>query len=112
MNDLKKLETMEQAQEVIQSQPLSLLYISQPNCSVCHSLLPQVEELLEDYPKISSIHLDAKEVPEVAGEFSVMTVPAILIFAEGKEMFRKARFVPVGELNMQLAKFNHFINED
>lgn len=108
---LNQVHSIEEAKNLIDHEALSLLYISQPNCSVCHSLLPQVEDLLTDYPRISSLHLDASEVPEVASEFSVMTVPAVLVFSEGKEMFRKARFVPIGELNMQLAKFNHFINE-
>ncbi|KHE71885.1 thioredoxin family protein, partial [Halobacillus sp. BBL2006] len=102
------IHSIEEANSFINNEPLAILYISQPNCSVCHSLLPQIEELLRDYPKISSKHIDAQEVPQVAGEYSVMTVPAVLVFSEGKELFRKARFVPIGELNQQLAKFNHF----
>ncbi|RWZ58112.1 thioredoxin [Halobacillus fulvus] len=108
---MQKLDSIEGIQSFTNEETLSLVYISQPNCSVCHALLPQVEELLEDYPKISSAHVDAHKVPEVAGEYSVMTVPAILVFSEGKEMLRKARFVPMGELNQQLAKLNHFIHE-
>ncbi|MGP4077899.1 thioredoxin family protein [Halobacillus sp. K22] len=109
MNSLHSLESI---QSFIDRERLSLVYISQPNCSVCHSLKPQVEELLEEYPGISSIHVDASEVPEAAGQFSVFSVPAVLVFSEGKELFRKARFVPLGELNQQLVKYNHFINEN
>ncbi len=108
---MNALHSIEEIDTFVENETLSLVYISQPNCSVCHAILPQVEELLEEYPDISSRHIDAQEVPEVAGRFSVMTVPAILVFAEGKEMFRKARFVPMGELNQQLAKLNHFLNE-
>ncbi|ARI78433.1 thioredoxin family protein [Halobacillus mangrovi] len=108
---MKSVHSIEEAQSFVDDEILSILYISQPNCSVCHALLPQIKELLEDYPNISSRHIDAHEVPEVAGEYSVMTVPAVLLFSEGKELYRKARFVPIGELNHQLAKYNHFINE-
>ncbi|MBA2176391.1 thioredoxin family protein [Halobacillus locisalis] len=108
---MNALHSIEDINTFIENETLSLVYISQPNCSICHALLPQVEELLREYPRISSRHVDAEEVPEVAGRFSVMTVPAVLVFAEGKEMFRKARFVPMGELNQQLAKLNHFLNE-
>ncbi|MCA0971976.1 thioredoxin family protein [Halobacillus litoralis] len=108
---MQSLHSIEEMDPFIQQEAITLLYISQPNCSVCHALLPQVEELLEDYPSIQARHMDASEVPEVAGSLSVMTVPAVLVFVEGKEMFRKARFVPMGELNQQLAKLNHFMNE-
>lgn len=102
---------MDNIQAFIKETHLSLVYISQPNCSVCHSLLPQVEEVLKNFPSIKSIHIDAYQVPEVAAEFSVMTVPAVLVFNEGRELFRKARFVPIEELHQELTKFNHFINK-
>ena len=88
----------------IQENKLALLYVSREDCSVCHSLLPQIEQLLTNYPTIKSIRVDADAIPEIAGEYSIFTVPAILVFAEGKEMIRKARFVPIDELNRQLSK--------
>ncbi|MBN9656273.1 thioredoxin family protein [Halobacillus sp. GSS1] len=108
---MESVNTIEELQAFVHEHPLSIVYVSRPGCSVCHGLLPQVESLLKEYPDIESRHVNADEVPQVAGEFSVMTVPAVLIYSEGKELFRKARFVPIGELNQQLAKLNHFINE-
>lgn len=108
---MQSLYSIEEMDSFIEEERITLLYISQPNCSVCHALLPQVEELLEEYPSVQARQMDATEVPEVAGRLSVMTVPAVLVFVEGKEMFRKARFVPLGELNQQLAKLNHFLND-
>lgn len=49
--------------QTIEEQPLTLLYVSQPHCSVCHSVLPQVREVLKDYPKVKGIHADASETP-------------------------------------------------
>lgn len=109
---MESIQSIEDLNTFVHEHPLSVVYVSRPGCSVCHGLLPQVEDLLKDYPKIQAKHINADEIPQVAGEFSVMTVPAVLIFSEGKELFRKARFVPLGELNQQLAKLNHFINED
>lgn len=101
---MKFVHSLEEIHTTINENKLTLLYISKQNCSVCHALLPQVEELLEDYPVIASILADAGEIPKVAGEYSIFTVPAILVFVEGKEMIRKARFVPIGELQEQLKK--------
>ncbi|MCA1022278.1 thioredoxin [Halobacillus litoralis] len=105
------IHSIEDLDAFVNEEMLSIVYVSRPGCSVCHGLLPQVEDLLADYPKIKARHVNADEVPQVAGHYSVMTVPAVLVYSEGKELFRKARFVPIGELNQQLAKLNHFINE-
>ncbi|MYL34907.1 thioredoxin [Pontibacillus yanchengensis] len=101
---MKRAQSIEEVRSFVQQEDISLLYISRPNCSVCHSLLPQVEELLEDYQKVSTLYVDADEIPEIAGEYEIFTVPVLIVSVEGREMFRKARIVPIEELNQQLGK--------
>ncbi len=81
-----------------------LVYVSHPGCSVCHSLKPQVEEMLVDFPDIEAVAVDSDEVPDIAGAYSIFTVPVVLFFIDGKEMLRRARFVPIGELTHQLER--------
>ncbi|KGX92965.1 thioredoxin [Pontibacillus halophilus JSM 076056 = DSM 19796] len=102
---MNHVQTIEAINEMKEQNDLSLLYISRTQCSVCHALLPQVEELLEEkYPSVAAVHVNADELPEIAGEYSIFTVPVMIVFAEGKEMFRKARFVPMEEFDQQLGK--------
>ncbi|MBN8192356.1 thioredoxin family protein [Bacillus sp. NTK074B] len=107
MEDIHSLEAIKR---VLESEKLVLLYISRPNCSVCHALLPQVERVLEDFKSVVSIHADAEEIPEIAGEFSIFTVPVLIMFVEGKEMFRKARFVPIDELQSQMSRLTKMLD--
>ncbi|TCT25098.1 thiol-disulfide isomerase/thioredoxin [Melghiribacillus thermohalophilus] len=88
--------------QTIEEQPLTLLYVSQPHCSVCHSVLPQVREVLKDYPKVKGIHADASETPAVSGAYLVFTVPVIILFSKGKELHRQARFIQLDKLIRQL----------
>lgn len=101
---VKEHHTLEAIKHTIEEEKMVLLYISRPNCSVCHALLPQVEEVLKKYPGVSAVHADADEIPAIAGEYSIFTVPVIIVFVEGKEMMRKARFVPIDELNSGLSR--------
>jgi thiol-disulfide isomerase/thioredoxin len=101
---LKEHHTLEAIKHTVEKEKMVLLYISRQNCSVCHALLPQVEEVLKKYPSISAVHADADEIPEIAGEYSIFTVPVLIVFVEGKEMMRKARFVPIDELDSGLSR--------
>ncbi|MBM7649542.1 thiol-disulfide isomerase/thioredoxin [Bacillus ectoiniformans] len=101
---MKPIHDLADIQAEIESSQSVLLYISREQCSVCHALLPQVKELLTNYPSINAIHASADDIPEIAGEFSIFTVPVLIFFVDGKEMFRKARFVPMNELDEQLGK--------
>src|SRR5699024_2662480 len=77
MRHFTTLDTMEHIKTFIQDHPLVLLYFSQPNCSVCHGLRPQVAELMAQYPNIQMGHINTHKVPAVAGHFSIFTVPVI-----------------------------------
>ncbi|WP_431800640.1 thioredoxin family protein [Halobacillus andaensis] len=107
---MRQAHSIEEVREFVEGGLLSLIYISQPGCSVCQSLLPQVEELLKDFPRIHPLHVNAAEVKEVAGEFTVFTVPVVILLAEGKELDRMARFIPAGELHEKLVKYNQLVN--
>ncbi|KGP74427.1 thioredoxin [Pontibacillus yanchengensis Y32] len=104
MIEMKRAQSIEEVRSFVQQEDISILYISRPNCSVCHSLLPQIEELLEDYQKVTTLYVDADEIPEIAGEYEIFTVPVLIVSVEGREMFRKARIIPIEELNQQLGK--------
>lgn len=104
MSTFQQAQTIDEVRDFIKSNELAFVYISRVDCSVCHAVRPQVEHILENYPRIHSIQADADAIPEVAGEFNVFTVPALLLFANGKEYIREARFVNMEDLEHQFKR--------
>ncbi|PFG12571.1 thioredoxin family protein [Bacillus sp. es.036] len=99
--ELKKV-TLEEAKEGIEQKRLYFLYLYGTNCSVCHALLPQVEDVLKDFPQITREKLNVHEIPEAAGAFSVFTIPVLLLYVNGKESIREARFVNIESFRSSL----------
>lgn len=93
MREFTDLSSIDQIDLFIEQNKLAFLFISRTDCSVCHGLKPQVQKLMEKFPKIQLRHIDAEEVEAVAGRFSIFTVPVLLLFVEGKEYVREARMV-------------------
>ena len=59
------------------------------NCTVCHAVLPQIQDLLKDYPAQLGV-INQSNVEEIAGELSIFTVPVDLIFfLKGKKCIDK-----------------------
>lgn len=104
MREFTDLTSMETIEAFISENELSFLYISRPNCSVCHGLLPQVQELMEKYPEIKLGHINSDEVEAVAGRFSIFTVPVLLLFVDGKEYVREARIVHMDQFDEKIYK--------
>lgn len=89
---MEKMMDMNKMLESLNEAPISIAYLSMPSCSVCLAVKPRIEELAQE-KDIPVFHMDAFEVPEVAGTFQVMTAPAVLVFSHGKELQRQARFI-------------------
>ncbi len=64
--------------------------------------MPQVQELMDHYPEIQLGHINADHMEEVAGHFSIFTVPVILVFVDGKEYIREARIVHMDRFEEKL----------
>lgn len=91
-------------QDRIRSESMVLVYLSRPDCGVCRSLKPKVMDLLVEYPGITSYYVDLDENPAAAGEYSVFTIPGILVFVDGKETVREARYVSVEQLDRRIGR--------
>lgn len=61
--------------------------------------------MLERYPKIKFKKINIDECTEIAGQFSIFTIPAILFFINGKEVIRKARFISMDELEENISRY-------
>ncbi|RBW70893.1 thioredoxin family protein [Bacillus taeanensis] len=101
---MRKLENINEVNAFIKENELAFLYISTSTCSVCHALKPKVEQLLIKFPDIKTGYIDAEELTEVAGRFSIFTVPVLLLFVNEKETLRKARIVHLDELERDIHK--------
>lgn len=102
--EFQEITSLNEVERLIDESPLAFLYITLPNCSVCHGLQPQIEAMLSGYPKINARHVDASKVPEIAGRLNIFTAPVLLLFVDGKEYIREARFVQTALLDEKIAR--------
>ncbi|MFD1926657.1 thioredoxin family protein [Sporosarcina siberiensis] len=100
---MKRIESYEAWLTVVNQKKPLLLFVKTDHCSVCDGLFPQVAALQVDYP-ISFYMVNIVEVPEIAGQLSLFSAPVVLLFNEGKEHARFARFVQMSELKYRITE--------
>jgi thioredoxin-like negative regulator of GroEL len=103
------LTSMHEYQQKIDGQDSFLLFVKTDNCSVCEGLKPQIEEFESDYT-LPFYAVNAAKVPELAGQLMLFTAPVVLLFNEGKEIHRFARFVRIDELREKIAQLEEELN--
>lgn len=82
-----------------------LFYFSHDDCNVCKVLKPKVHDLLEDnFPRVQMYYVNTHKTPSISGQNSIFAVPTIIVYFDGRELFRKSRNIGVGELASQIQK--------
>lgn len=104
------MDSLDSIKNFVDENRLALLYFGTETCSVCHGLEPQVKRLIEEYPKVKEKFIWVNDVNEVRGQFQLFTFPVLIMYVDGKEVFRMARFIPIVELREKLNRIVEFID--
>ena len=64
-------------------------------CAPCRMLAPVLEELSEDYAgRVSFYAIDTDENSDLSAGFGIMSIPAVIIMKDGKQVDMSIGFVP------------------
>ncbi|MCI5620127.1 MAG: thioredoxin [Lachnospiraceae bacterium] len=84
MSELK-ITTQNFDEEVLASEQPVLIDFWAPWCGPCQMMGPVIEEIANEYAgkvKVGKVNVD--EEPELAQQFRIMSIPAIMLFKNGK----------------------------
>jgi thioredoxin 1 len=70
-----------------------------PWCGPCRAIAPAVEELANEYSgKAKVFKIDVDQVGEVAQNYGVMSIPALLVFKDGKVVDKQVGAGPKSQI--------------
>jgi thioredoxin-like negative regulator of GroEL len=95
--------------ELISNNHIVLLYFGSNTCNVCTAIKPKIEELLKHYPEIKSAYIDAEKSLEISSAYSIFTIPAVLLYIEGKETIREARHIGMQDINNKIERYYNML---
>lgn len=89
---ISQIQTIEQINSVINTGEPVLIYFSGENCSVCKVLKPKIEqEVIKNFPKFKLYEVKTDIYKELTSQFTVFSIPTVLIFFDRKEFKRYGR---------------------
>ena len=72
-------------------------------CRPCHMIAPIVDELAKGYDgRIKFVKVDVDHNPKTATKYSIMSIPALLIFKNGEPITRIVGLRPKDQLQQSL----------
>ena len=93
---ISQIQTIEQINSVINTGEPVLIYFSGENCSVCKVLKPKIEqEVIKNFPKFKLYEVKTDIYKELTSQFTVFSIPTVLIFFDRKEFKRYGRNISI-----------------
>jgi len=76
--------------EVIRSKIPALVDFWAPWCGPCQIIAPYIEQLAKEYAgKLKVCKVNVDQASELATKYAIMSIPALIIFKEGKVMEKR-----------------------
>jgi thioredoxin 1 len=99
VSDLPQLDS------AIAEHPAVLVYFTGPNCNVCKVIKPKILELQgKTFPELEFYSVDCDALPQVAGQYGVLSIPTVVLYFDGRETTRLVRTFSIGELELAIAR--------
>ena len=77
-------------QEVIRSQLPALVDFWAPWCGPCQMIAPYIKQIAKAYAgKLKVCKINVDEASELATKYAIMSIPALMVFKEGKVMEKR-----------------------
>ena len=73
-------------------------------CGPCKMLGPVLEELSNSRSEVKVVKIDVDEEEDLARRFGVMSIPALYLFKDGKQVDNRVGFMPLDELTEWINK--------
>lgn len=100
VNDKEIIEILNNSKELIMVLGMG------HDCGLCHAAEFRINsQYAKKYPNINIYNIDITENPLFRGTHIVFSTPTLLIFENGKEIFREAGFIKWKNLDMFLSNY-------
>ncbi len=97
--------TQEELEQLINENEMVLLYFGNDTCSICVDMEPKIKEILEKYPKIKYKYIGIEGNIKLTRHYSIFTIPGVLVYADGKEVIREARYLSMDDLESKIDRY-------
>jgi len=92
--------------KILKTKKVVLLDFYAPWCGPCKKMMPDIEKLSETYKgKAEIVKMDIEANDSLSRFYNVQTLPVLILFSKGKQVFRKDGMMKYDEIVAEMKKY-------
>ncbi|MBP7494114.1 MAG: thioredoxin family protein [Spirochaetales bacterium] len=103
---MKYVEFMNDLEEEIHSLKPVMVFFYREESDICNILYKKVARLSRKYRGVASYVVDLERHPTAAGEFLAYSVPTLILFFQGKPVYKRSEDIDIPELEQRLQQLS------
>ncbi|QEN04182.1 thioredoxin [Thiospirochaeta perfilievii] len=106
---MTELFNKEELDGAIKENQFVLVYLSKTNCGVCKALKPKIKMIADKYPNLNQYYINLDNDETIIGQYSLFTIPGLLVFVEGRESIREARYMSMDDIDSRIGRISKML---
>jgi hypothetical protein len=103
---MKEIKDYREVTDII-NQELVMIIAKTHTCSTCTTINEIIGQNVKYIEEIPVYYLYVDDLAEFRGEYTIFSVPTVLIFNEGKEILRESKFINFAKIDRLIDMFKH-----
>ena len=95
---MDKLKNEEQLAALLADAPVALVQYGAETCGPCKAISAKITQWAADHPAVQCIYVPVEQFPQLAAAESIFTVPAVLVYVQGRLTLREIGYFGLGDL--------------
>ena len=103
---MKEIKHYKEVTNII-NQELVMVIAKTHTCSTCMTINDIIKQNVKYIDELPVYYIYVDDIAEFRGEYTIFSVPTVLIFNEGKELLRESKFINFAKIDRLIDMFKH-----
>jgi len=103
---MQEIKSYQEVSDII-NQDLVMIIAKTHTCSTCTTINDIIAQNVKYIKELPVYYIYVDDIAEFRGEYTIFSVPTVLIFNEGKEILRESKFINFGKIDRLIDMFKH-----
>lgn len=102
---MRVINKKDEFQKFYKEKGIRIVYLSTNTCCACGVLKPKIEDMIKKYDNVEMVEIEADKSVEIVSQLGIFMFPAFIMYIDGKEVLREAKYISVVELEKVIDRY-------